>query len=546
MMRGRIGPIARHISGLVLLGTGLTFALTILLTLDVPAAPSAAEQPSESVGEQFKRFMTTPSVLEKVSLDRLVKGTSADDPKQRHETSKLILSASPADARKLHTLLHRKTRVSAAGYKNLLRQVGAQVPNHRGRFTRPARIKDLNWLGALEKLKSSAVSSHLRRAHGEALLSVALMRALAKTGHHDAAISLLRFGYRHGGAFRDECGRQIRAMGVQAVPSLLRARALKDPLAYKMKRYAAYQLDRMDLTRPSRVLRQADPDLQAELLHAYGEVRAGSAVNAVLGKTNANSAKVRLSARWAMLRYVSGRPPRVVRRKLKLAGGRQTSSARTLYLNYRQLAGIAIVDRLAKELAAAGGPSEADLRKRFSEEDDPRYLAERLFKHLDQQRERSRKEQLDLALKRAEGGELKRAVAAFDRVLAENPFHPRRGEMARHYYARGQQLLKADKPGAAVMLLTKAVLLHPAGTFAERARAQLALAEARTAKGSAATRKWQLITVIARSPKLQAARKELESIQRNERRRVWLAAGIGGAAAVLVILALMIVRRRLR
>ena len=286
----------------------------------------------------------------------------------------------------------------------MLRHIGAQVPDHKGRFVNPARIKDLDWLGALEKLKSSSISSHLRRAHGEALLSVALIRALAATGHHDASISLLRFSYRHGGAFRDECGRQIRAMGVRAVPGLLRARALKDPLAYKMKRYAAYQLDRMDLTRPARVLRQADPELQAELLHTYGEVRAGSAVNAVLGLTNAKSAKVRLAARWAMLRYVSGRPPRVIKRRLKLAGGRQTASARTLYLNYRQLASSAIVDRLAQELAAAGGPSEADLRKRFREEDDPRYLAERLFKHLDQQRELSQKEHLDRALKRADGG----------------------------------------------------------------------------------------------------------------------------------------------
>ena len=118
--------------------------------------------------------------------------------------------------------------------------------------------------------------------------------------------------------------------------------------------------------------------------------------------------------------------------------------------------------------------------------------------------------------------------------------------MARHYYARGRQLLSSNKQGPAVRYLTKAIHLHPSGAFAVKARAQLALAEAQTATGSAAARKWQLITVIARSPRLQAARDELERIQRSEQRRVWLAAGIGGAAALLVVLALVFVRRRLR
>src|SRR6185295_289555 len=106
------------------------------------------------------------------------------------------------------------------------------------------------------------------------------------------------------------------------------------PVLPKQRRYAVYQLDRMDRARPSKAVDAAPDDrLRAELLKAYGEVRAPDAVEAVLGQITAQSHRVRREARAAFRRYVEGPPPPPApKRKRRLPGGKEENEEKADYL----------------------------------------------------------------------------------------------------------------------------------------------------------------------------------------------------------------------
>lgn len=536
--------ILRNATGVATMVVALAVLGSIVGLDDVaPAAPPTRADPRSS-GEISGGFLRERSPVLDKSLEDLRAGLRS--PWTRKATIDLLLRSGRDAAPRLHELLHRRTRVSASAYKSLLRRIGAHVPDSRGRFSGTPPKPSLDWLEALAQLADEGPAERLAAAHREALLSVALMRALAASEHHDAALSLLRFAYRHGGAFRDECGRQIRSMRVHAVPGLVRARALRDPLAYKMRRYAAYQLDRIDYTRPGRVLKRALPDLRAELLHAYGEVRDPAAVRAVLRYVDVDSTKVRRSARWAMLRYVSGRRPKVKKRRLKLAGGRTTEHARALYYTYRQLAFHALAREVAVETAKDNPRVSADdLEQKLKQEADARHLAERLFARLDRRREKVEARRLAGALKLARAGKLSQGLRRMDIVLARDPFHPRRAEMAPFYYRRARQLLEQGAPERAAALFTKALHLAPSASFADQARGRRALAEAASRHTLDSAREWKLRMALAWAPDLTQAREMLAEVEARQARRLWLAAGVGGLVSLLLVLGLVYIRRRI-
>src|SRR5262249_44585538 len=152
--------------------------------------------------------------------------------------------------------------------------------------------------------------------------------------------------------FRDECGRTLRTLGGLAVPTLVLRQHDPNPKAGKQRRYASYQLDRLDRSRPSVAVAQAPDDRgRAAILHAYGEVRALEAVEAVLGQVDAPARQVQREARWAWLRYVSGTaPPPSPKRKRKLAGGGTENEEKEDYLDHRQLATLAVRRQLEEAL----------------------------------------------------------------------------------------------------------------------------------------------------------------------------------------------------
>ena len=191
--------------------------------------PRASSPPPALAGDLLEQ----PSGIGDLTLAQAREAVSKGETTRR-ELVKRLLPATDADAPALHKWLHRQVDTPAADMKNVLRAVGAAVPDSKGRFTQPAQKRDLDWLEALLNHDAKKLSVPLKAALNECLLTVALLRATAAAAHPDASVSLVRFGYRHLGAFRDECGRQIRAMGVAAVPGLVRIRNLKDELGFKM------------------------------------------------------------------------------------------------------------------------------------------------------------------------------------------------------------------------------------------------------------------------------------------------------------------------
>ncbi len=507
-------------------------------------AKGGKEPAAAAPGPRASEDLLTPATrLAGLKLKTIEAALGSSKVEERKAMVERLMQAAPADAPTLHRWLHREVKVPVADMKNVLRSIGAAVPDGKGRFTKPARVKDLDWLDALLSTREDGLSEALRPALRECLLTVALLRATAGSGHPDAAVSLVRFGYRHRGAFRDECGARIRGMGLGAVPGLVRVRNLRDELAFKMKRYASYQMDRMNWTRPGRVLKLAGPELKAELLHAYGEVRGTSAVGAVLDHTDHAVEQVRRAARWAMLRYVSGRPPRAQKRKLKLVGGRKTERARTVYYTYQQLATHALADRLARAL----GRRTEDARRRLMAENEPRHLAERLFAAQDKALDMARARELKAALARASAGKLQQALETFDLILAAAPFHPRRHEMAPFYHRRAEDLLATRKPEAtreALLLLTKAIHLGPKAEFVSQARARRLVVEALQAPQDSEARRTALNQALAMAPNHQQAARELERARGRQRSRLFVTGGVGLAVALGLVVGLALVRRR--
>ncbi len=508
-------------------------------------APSPTDDPgAEATGAVTGDIVSSPSRLRYKTLPKLASALSYGRGDGRKGVIEHLMGAGRGDAPALHDFLHQTTPVPPADIKAVLRSIDAAVPDRHGRFSAKVKAPDLDWMEALLKVKPDRLSPGLRKALDHCVLSVALIRALAATKHHDAPVSLIRFGFRHDGAYRDQCGMKIRAMGIHAVPGLLRARALKDPQAFKMVRYASYQMDRMDFNRADRCLRKAPPDLRAEILHAYGEIRDPGAVAAVLKETDSQVDKVRQAARWAILRYVSGRRPRVVKRKLKLSRGRETQKARLLYLTYRQLATHALATALAKETARAGEPLD-EAKRALIREHEPRYLAEKLFSRYDRRRHRARRKEVRAALALGKKGDLERALDSFDRILAASPDHPSREEMAPHYYAAGIRLMKAGRLKDAYLNLSKAAHLTPAARFVDDARARCLLAEVLMDRQMPALhREWKLRRALDLSPGLEDARLALKRVHNKQRQRLFIAGGMGGGVVLSLLLGIVLLWRR--
>ena len=508
-------------------------------------SPSPAEEPTgdrpAAVGEDI---VASPSRLKFRKLSELSSALSHTNRERRKATLSALNNVGLGDAPTLHAFLHRTRSVPTADLKAVLRSAGAAVPDRHGRFKAGAVDTNLDWLEALLKVDPERLNPGLLRALDQCVMSVALIRALAATRHHDAPVSLIRYGFRHDGAFRDECGKQIRDMGIHAVPGLLRSRALKDPQAFKMVRYAKYQMDRMDFNRADRCLKKAPPDLRAEILHAYGESRDPTAVSAVLSETDSDVDKVRQAARWAILRYVSGRRPRVKMRKLKLAGGRETERARLLYLTYRQLATHALAARLAKETHSGGTPLD-EAKRSLIREHEPRYLAEKLFARFDRRRQLARRKEVQAALEMGKKGKLKGALSSFDKILASTPDHPSRDEMSPHYYTSGVRLMQAGRLREAYLHLAKAIHLSPTAKFVNDARARCLLAESLMDKEMPALhREWKLRRALELSPTLEDARLDLKRVHSQQRQRLFIAGGVGGGVVLSLLLGIVLLWRR--
>jgi len=520
------------------------------------------------------------------ALDALVRRMGGGDAGDRLAAAQALAQAPASGFKDYVARLQRARTTPAATYRALILEAWGQVPNPayakdgnlwlRKPDEKPAKVKKgqprprrppphdpetTEWLAALSALDVDgnpvlAALPDRAAARAEALEVVGLLRAIGATRRDDAVGPIFDFAFALDGVFRDECGRALRAMESAAVPALIaRMRATgKGVEAFRRRRYASYQLDRMDRAQPIKAIRTAPDDrLRAAIIHAYGEARAIDAVEAILDQVDAPSGIVRREARWAWLRYVTGpAPPPPPRRHRKLAGGSQESDEKEDYLSHRELALLA----LTRKLAAIQGDPDCERCRRGPDHqlviptaaDAAEAMTREVFAHDDQLRAATWSADFEAARARADRGDLDGAIAVYRSILARDPLYGRRAEIAEAFYRRGEALAGEGHGERAQELLREAVLLDGRGARARHAEATLHLIEARLRVAAGRDPGAELDRALELSPESAEVRRLRDAREggAGRLRRQWQGALLAGAVLGIGLLAVLIVRGRRR
>jgi tetratricopeptide (TPR) repeat protein len=525
--------------------------------------------------------------VDAATLERHCAALRSSDAQARMQAAQAIAALGPESMEVLATRLSQPYSTHLEIYRRLFLAMWGQVPNWKGYdpmwirkpeppWVPPPRVpgqprakrppphdpETLDWLKALDGLDLAQPElvapipiaptapvpcggpqapcdpltptvADLERGRAEAMEKVALMRAIATSRRLDAVEPLFKLAFEREGVFRDECGRQIRSMESFAVPALVGLMYKKGPA--KQRRYASYQLDRMDRARPSKAIASAPDDrVRSAIVHAYGEERALDAVEAILGQVDAPSHRVRKEARWAWLRYVNGKPPPPApKRKRKLPGGREEEEEKPDYLTYREIAELA----LRKQLEAIRG-----------EAPDPKLsaaaLTDELFAYYDAQHAAEWDAEFAAAREKEERGDVAGAVDEYGWILAHDPNYARRGEMARAFARRGDQLRGEGQTAQALGYYRQAIDLDPKGPEVPYAAARVAMLDGLAALAVGHADPGAFHRALALDPSLADARAGLARAESLRARRVLLEVGESALAAFVLAFGLWLLWRR--
>ena len=337
-----------------------------------------------------------------------------------------------------------------------------------------------------------------------ALVTSALVRALAHAGTTPAVRQLVKLAGDANGAFRPEITRQTKSLADKAVPALIEAR--KDS-SQDVRHWAANALEAMGKRIPGDAVQTQSNQVLADVLHAYGSIHDLDAVPVVLSFVNSDRVQVRSAARDALTAF----------------GQDAVWKLREAYAN---LTGKAAPDNWAA----------AD-------------VAKELFAAYDRFRLQEVYGLLEEGLGKAKEGQVDVAVADFDKVLARQPMLDRRAEMVPTYLTKGQQVEETD-PVAALALFRKAERLAPDGPRASQINAEIAVLEGKdlVARGIPDTEPFKrALTLDPTNAKARAELDKLQAVQVDHESRT---KQVAGAAAVLLLAIIGIVlfggRRRPR
>ena len=410
-------------------------------------------------------------------LDRIVKGPDAAS---RTAAIAELDKLARANVLGLGAFLTRPHAATAVDRRKVLEAINAQVPDKNGRFTQPQRKSateekaddNLDWLAGLLGLDPTTPNL------GEVIVDDAVIRALATTSDMKAAQLLFDVAFHaETMLYRDECGRYIRKMEPYAIPALMKQSQARD---FDRKRYATYQLERLDRQEPFKALAATTGDeaVTVAILDVFRTTRHREAVHAVWSKVNADSPRVRSAARAAWMAYVSGPlPPPAPKKKLMLPGGKLTKKEKPLWLTYRELADNEL-RKAANEIFHEDFPLEDptlddsdEFRRKKTVKVDVVALTNRLFDYYDQERTKLEATQWGEAKAKADQGDLAGATTLLDRLLVANPDRADRTAMAQIYFAWAKQLETKQQWSDASAAYSKA---HGLDTTGPKATAALA------------------------------------------------------------------------
>jgi tetratricopeptide (TPR) repeat protein len=321
-----------------------------------------------------------------------------------------------------------------------------------------------------------------------ALTTAALVRALAHIGTTPAARQLVKLAGDHGGVFRPEIARQIKALADKALPALIESRS---DATTDVRHWAYSQLEGLGKRIPSDAVQTKDNEVLADVLHAYGTVHEVDAIPVILSFVNADRVQVRTAARES----------------IALFGQDAVWKLREAYAN-------------VTSKTAPDGWSAAD-------------VAKDLFAAYDKLRLQEVYGLLDDGLAREKEGKLDEAVASFDKVLARQPLLDRRAEMVAAYVAHADKLEDGDAPQA-LGVLRKALRLSPDGPRAPHIQAEIAYLQGKELLGRGINDAEPFKRALVLDPAHTKARAELERMDGAiEERETKTRAAFGGIAFVL-------------
>jgi tetratricopeptide (TPR) repeat protein len=456
-------------------------------------------------------------------LDALAAARTAGE---RTAAVESLLALSPMPVDFLTKFLARERKTSTAARRSELAAINAAIPNKKGKFSTPRRqtqeqkdkADEFDWLAELVKREHS-------EALGEAMADVAAIRALAASETTAAGTTILEFGFSEEGlSYRDECGRYLRKMSPWSLPALIVGSESRQS---DVDRYATYQLEVLDRQDPNKAIKYtANEDLKIEIIKTMAESQYRTGVYPILKLLDDVSPRLRRAAREAWLEYAVGKEPRPSpRRRIQEPGGKMSKNRVPLWFNHRELADIEI--RRVLEEINGKAPPEASTLKGMTEE---------LFGYYDDRRNKQLDDMVSDALGKASAGSLLEGAELLDRVLAQNPDHPRRKEMAKVFFDYAKSLEKEQKWREASMAFAKAHAMSPEGE-----RARQALAQHHYARGKA---------VEAEGGNASAEFARARDVDAGVGgagggRRWMLYAGMGGGAAGLLLFAIgLAIRRR--
>jgi tetratricopeptide (TPR) repeat protein len=513
--------------------------------LAVLAATSAAAPKAKDTPKPLPPI--EPAV--QATLDQIEKGP---DRKAPIDT---LLKNAPNEVDSLGSFLARPHTASVEDRRKVLEAIKAQVPDKNGRFVTPERKSekeekaddDLDWMKALLALDPSMP------ALGEVIADDAAIRALSAS--NDVHAAQLLFDSAFGDEtmiYRDEMGRYIRKMEPYCEPALILESQSRN---YDRKRYANYQLERLDRQEPYKALSSAvaDEALTLAILDAFRVTKHREAVHAVWSKVSSDSPRVRAAARAAWEAYITGPPPPPApKKKLQLPGGKLTKKEKPLWLTYRELADNELrktSNDLLKTDYPIVDPTLDDRDAEWKHEKtvepiDQLAVTKQLYEFYDGERAKKDAEQWSAAKGLADKGDLAGATAAMDRLLVTNPERSERAQMAGYYFQFGKKL-EADKKWAdASAAYSKAQGLDPQGKDAAQALAayHYTLGKALEAQGKDGGPDFR--KAIALRPDYAPAKTAAREAA-NRGKPVWMLYLAGGALAVaLGLLGMAAMRRR--
>ena len=486
----------------------------------------------------------------KAALEKIVAGP---DRAAREAAIKDLTALAPHAIDEIGEWLARTHTASIEDRRAVLKEIKAQIPDKTGKFNTPERQTakerkaddELDWQASLLGLDPAMAGV------GEVLADDAAIRALAASKEILAAQPIFNAAfYDETMIYRDECGRYLRKMEPQSIPVLTKESQAK---SYDRKRYATWQLERLDRQEAGKALSSAagNETLTIAILETFRTTKLREAVHAVWTKVNDDAPRVRAAARAAWMDYITGPPPPPApRKKLQLPGGKLTKKEKPLWLTYRELADNELrtaANELLHEDYPLDDPTLDDYEKTSKTvKVDLEELTKRIFEYYDGERTKLDTTQWAAAKAKADAGDLAGATAMLDRLLAQNPQRGERENMATIYAAWGKQLEVDKKWPDAAAAYSKAHGLDPKGTGATHALAahHYALGKSLEAQGKDGGPDYR--KAVSLEPDYAPAQSAAaDSPGGGGRRPVWMlyAALIAGGLAALLFAAAMVRRR---